>query len=419
MSDMRWRTSALFPFVLSTVSFVLITLLVVSGTNPDLVPDGYLLSFNTTSVGQNLVQFSPITAPAIASRSTTPESSAADNTTVSVSTAPNLNASMASVATSNSSSSSSAAPILSVPQVAGPANPAAIPITLISGFFQLTLNTFASGMGDTLQNIVKLLVTTTKQSAGVSQYYTMHLTGVCQGSVVNASATNESAPFNLTRCTSYEEAGTYIANITQNVTASTLVAATNITVPALAKVPGIGKSSKSLIDLAARVILAVFVISLIGNGVSILLSVAAFFAPYYGILHTAGAAITTISTQLLQIAAMTSTGIAISISSTMNSFSDTSGLSATIGGKFLALIWFGYIAAQMANGYWMTTWFVTFRKSSYKARWRTQQEMGDYKGIKKEILSDLRLPKAESDDTERLTGGPTEITHWDDSYKKM
>lgn len=210
-----------------------------------------------------------------------------------------------------------------------------------------------------------------------------------------------------------------IANLTRNVSSSTLVGATNITVPALSKVPGVGQSASSFITIAYVVIIAVFVIALIGNGLSIILSAAAFFAPSYGKLHTAGAAITTLSTQLLQSAAITSTIIAISINSSLNKFSDVSGLSVTVGGKFLALIWVGYIAAQMANGYWVTTWFVRFREISYKARRRTAQQMGDYKGIKTEVLSDLRVQEMEYGDIEVLIQAPSEIRHWNDNYKQF
>jgi hypothetical protein len=40
----RFRPSALFPFVSSAISFALILVLVLPGTNPNLIPDGYLLS---------------------------------------------------------------------------------------------------------------------------------------------------------------------------------------------------------------------------------------------------------------------------------------------------------------------------------------------------------------------------------------
>jgi hypothetical protein len=194
-------------------------------------------------------------------------------------------------------------------------------------------------------------------------------------------------------------------------------------VPALSKVPGLGKRAKSLIDTASAVVLAVYIIGLIGNGVSIILSIAAFVAPSMAAsfgtkIHTAGAGTTTLSTQLLQVAAITSTTIAISISTAINNFSDVSGLSCSVGGKFLALIWTGYIAAQLANGYWVVTWFVKFRKVAYKARERTPLQMSGYRGIWKEIRTDFRVEKVEDDDTEVLMNGASEIGHWD-NYKQQ
>jgi hypothetical protein len=104
----------------------------------------------------------------------------------------------------------------------------------------------------------------------------------------------------------------------------------------------------------------------------------------------------------------------------MNNFSDVSGLSVAVGGKFLAFIWIGYTAAQIANGYWIATWFVKFRTTSYKVRQRTPQQMqAGYKGIKKEVLSDIRLSKVEYEETESLTKGQMDIQHWNDPYKQM
>ncbi|KIM94167.1 hypothetical protein OIDMADRAFT_61000 [Oidiodendron maius Zn] len=392
---MRFRPSALMPFILSITAFVLVLVLVLSGTNPNLIPDGYLLSVNTTSAGQNLVEF----------RSASP-----------VTTATNVVRDTRSAELSQSSSASSAAPTLIIPKATAPTNQAAIPISLIGTFFQLILNTFASGQGDTLQGIVSTLITTEKQSLGVSQYYTIHLSGICEGSALNANATYSTLPFNLTRCVSYGNAGAYIANLTSTVSDSTLIAATNITVPALGAVPSIGKTVQSLIDLVSALAFVVFVISLFGNGLSIFLSAVAFFAPSYGRTYVAGAAITTISTQLLQVAALTSTILAVSINKAINNSSAILGISAAVGGKFLALIWAAYVAAQMANGYWIATWFVKFRTVSYKARHRTPQQMRSYKGIWREILSDLRLQKMEHDDAEMPIKRRLNIRHWDEKH---
>jgi hypothetical protein len=90
------------------------------------------------------------------------------------------------------------------------------------------------------------------------------------------------------------------------------------------------------------------------------------------------------------------------ITSGINGFSDVTGLSAKVGTKFLVFMGIAFLGAQGANAYWTTVWFIEFRKRSYKARARTQLEMGDYKGIKKEVVSDIRLKKVDRDDTESL-----------------
>lgn len=126
---------------------------------------------------------------------------------------------------------------------------------------------------------------------------------------------------------------------------------------------------------------------------------------------------TTLSTQLLQMAAITSTTIAVSVSTAINNFSDVSGFSASVGGKFLALIWFGYISAQLANGYWIVTWFVKFRKVAYKARERTPLQMSRYKGILAEVKNDFKADKVDYDDAEVLING-RKVRHWND-YKRQ
>lgn len=201
---------------------------------------------------------------------------------------------------------------------------------------------------------------------------------------------------------------------------SVFIAATNITLPLASKVPTIGRSGQSLIDSLSTFVTAVFVIVLIGNGISILLSAAAFVLPTNGNIRAAGAAITTLSTQLLQAAAITSTSIAVGLSSGINKFSDVTGLRATVGGKFLALVWVGYIAAQIANGFWVTSWFMNYRTTAFKARQRTSQQMSaGFRDFQQEIKSDFRVEKVDYDDMERLTGAPVTIEHWQDNYQKI
>jgi len=97
---------------------------------------------------------------------------------------------------------------LAIPQTSTPAVPGSIPVAAIGAFFQITLNAFASGMGQALQGVVSLLVTTGKASIGVNQSYTMHVSGICEGTIFNVNSTNTTNPLNITRCISYGDVGT-------------------------------------------------------------------------------------------------------------------------------------------------------------------------------------------------------------------
>jgi len=154
-----------------------------------------LLEFSSANAAASTANVSArsIIADPVASSSTSPNTATASAASLSV--------------TSNSSSTAIVAPTLVVPPAAGPTNPAAIPITLVGTVFQLMLNTFASGMGQTLQNIMSVVITTQKQSLGVDQYYTMHLTGICKGSLFSTNTTSPASAFNVTRCLTYGDIG--------------------------------------------------------------------------------------------------------------------------------------------------------------------------------------------------------------------
>lgn len=79
--------------------------------------------------------------------------------------------------------------------------------------------------------------------------------------------------------------------------------------------------------------------------------------------------------------------------SVINSFTDSLGVQSSLGVSFLATTWIAWVLFLLAGEYWIFVWFVEVRTHAFKARYRTLQEMGDYKGIFRELLSDLRRPK--------------------------
>lgn len=184
---------------------------------------------------------------------------------------------------------------------------------------------------------------------------------------------------------------------TATFTDDTDVVALNITVPILRHIPGAGESAKSLLDFITGLIKALFIIHLLGSGISFLASLAAFFLPANAYIVNTAALVTTLTLMPFQTVTFLTSGFAHSVASQMNSLTPDTGLSAEVGTKYLTFLWIGFIAMFMANAYWMTVWFVEFRARSYKARARTPMEMGDYKGINREVLSDIRLKREEVD----------------------
>jgi len=210
-----------------------------------------------------------------------------------------------------------------------------------------------------------------------------------------------------------------VSNLTSNISESTFVGALNITLPALTKVPGLGKSTKSIIDLVSGIVKAVFVIAAVGNALSIILSVVLFFIPSQPYIPLASASITTLSTQLLQISAFTSTFLSIGLSSAINGSSEIFGVSASIGGKFLGLVWVAYLCAQAANVYWVNVWFVKFRTVAFKRRARSEsQKSAGYKAILGEVRGDFSVD-GKDEGEEVLIQGTFDIKHWNESYGKI
>jgi hypothetical protein len=95
-----------------------------------------------------------------------------------------------------------------------PASPSAVsfPIAILGALFQVVLNGLGSGVPDTLQGIVTVGIATTKQGLAVSQFYTLHLSNVCEGTIINAAdplnsnLTDPGSFMNITSCPTYRNA---------------------------------------------------------------------------------------------------------------------------------------------------------------------------------------------------------------------
>lgn len=129
-----------------------------------------------------------------------------------------------------------------------------------------------------------------------------------------------------------------VVNLTRNTSDFALLGAVNASLPALQLASSSGAKIALTISVVSGIIIAIFIIALIGNAVSILLSILALFAPSNALCRNLGAGITMLSTQMLQIAAFTSTSILSGISSCVNGTTDIFGISVITGSKHLTFL---------------------------------------------------------------------------------
>jgi hypothetical protein len=100
------------------------------------------------------------------------------------------------------------------------------------------------------------------------------------------------------------------------------------------------------------------------------------------------------SNVLLFFAALT-TGLVVGGANTINDFGSAFQLQVKQGGPFLAMAWVAAVLAMGVSTFWFVIWFVEGRRHGYKRRARTSQQIGNYKGIVKEVREDWRVEKSD------------------------
>lgn len=98
----------------------------------------------------------------------------------------------------------------------------------------------------------------------------------------------------------------------------------------------------------------------------------------------------TIAATAVSTLAVTLTGAVLSTANMINSFGSGLSLNVKIGVSFLAIIWVSTVLAVIANFYWFIVWFVEFRKTAFSRRSRTQNQIGDWSGILREVRRDIK-----------------------------
>jgi hypothetical protein len=164
--------------------------------------------------------------------------------------------------------------------------------------------------------------------------------------------------------------------------------------PALQDVTNAVASLAPLVSSLKKFFLAFMIISLINSGLAIILSFLGVILPHNRKLLYANVSLASIGILTRSIDAILATIISATLVFITNKFGKSVGVSATTGRIFITLIWLGFVFQSIASLYWYGVWFVEFRQISFRIRKREVSEIGDYKGIVKEIKRDVKSPEA-------------------------
>jgi SUR7/PalI family len=258
-----------------------------------------------------------------------------------------------------------------------------------------------------LTNLENGLAANITKQLGLQQYYSLYVNGICMGSFRNGTYPNSAG--NSTRCMTYSNATSgmfrprtladlngfrtdpYSPGLSNfSIPNSIKLGTTNVSVPILASVSGAGGTVTGAVTVLTKAIFAFVIISLVGSSVTVIGSVVGFLLPWNSmavyssmgfsalgfIFHLAGATISTAVIAALNLAA--------------SSIGNGVGVYSTQGTKFLIFVWLSSALLLISTFYWVSIWFVEFREFALRVRRRSSDEIGNWRGLRREIWGDLR-----------------------------
>jgi hypothetical protein len=147
-------------------------------------------------------------------------------------------------------------------------------------------------------------------------------------------------------------------------------------------------TSKRLVGV--RIAIFVFLtISLLGSGFAALSAFPAIIFPHSRLLIFFNMAWTHVASLSASLAALISTALILSVSVVAETFGKKAGIQAELGGSVLLFIWLAWLLISLPVFYWCAIWFVDVRRSSILKRMRSDDEIGNWRGIGKELSRDF------------------------------
>ena len=171
-----------------------------------------------------------------------------------------------------------------------------------------------------------------------------------------------------------------------------------MSIPILGEFHALALQLNNLLSTLEKVSLASHILALIGTGATLSLSFAAIFYPSESKMTHLNVFASYLGSTFQFGSVIITTIVLVVASSTINRFGSYLGVEAHVGVKYLVVSWFSTIFMFTASTYWDIVWFVEFRKTAITRRWRTEPQMGNYRGILREVRNNWKTPPPLSDD---------------------
>jgi hypothetical protein len=148
-------------------------------------------------------------------------------------------------------------------------------------------------------------------------------------------------------------------------------------------------TSKNL-NSAREAITAVLIISLVGAGFAAVSAFPAIVFPHSRLLVFFNMGWTHLASLSAFLGALIATALIISVAAVADVFGKKAGIEVQQGGSVVLFIWLAWLLISLPVFYWGAIWFVDIRRSSILRRRRTDDELGNWRAVGKEMSKDLR-----------------------------
>ncbi|KAK6607231.1 hypothetical protein H4I95_04880 [Botrytis cinerea] len=226
-----------------------------------------------------------------------------------------------------------------------------------------------AGDNDGLNEAEKALVSNITDTVGVADFYSLHVMKICRGTITTENK------WVVNGCSNYSQALKGLTQLTSSTPSTFRIVNTTLTVPFLGLATTAMPFTAGMLNIGTMAILALYGLALIGSGATIFLSAIYMFKPTARIVYCA-LFFSFLASNFTMTVTLNLTAVTSMVSQMVSLVGPALGVEASVG-------------------YWMMVWLVEIRGYGFRRRIRTDEEIGDWKGIMNELKRDWKKPVPE------------------------